>query len=123
MEQEVATSAGGQQMAAPAASSAGPAVLSATQAVSSGAAVVEVQQARPRRFHGTVPLDPLRAGADAGKVAQEVISHLSSLPGARVEVTLEIEADVPDGVPEHVVRVVTENARTLKFTSQGFERE
>jgi len=43
--------------------------------------------------------------------------------GARVRVTLEIEADIPDGVPDHVVRVVTENSRTLKFTQAGFEEE
>jgi len=36
---------------------------------------------------------------------------------------LEVEADVPSGVPYVVVRTVTENARTLKFGSQGFEKE
>jgi hypothetical protein len=40
-----------------------------------------------------------------------------------VKVTLEIEAEIPNGAPEHVVRIVTENSRTLKFTHQGFERE
>ena len=40
-----------------------------------------------------------------------------------MEVTLEIQANVPDGVPDNVVRIVTENANTLKFTSQGFEEE
>ena len=43
--------------------------------------------------------------------------------GANVRVTLEIEADVPDGVPDNVVRTVTENGRALKFSSQGFERD
>jgi hypothetical protein len=38
-------------------------------------------------------------------------------------VALEIEAKFPDGAPEHLVRTVTENATTLKFTSQGFEVE
>jgi hypothetical protein len=38
-----------------------------------------------------------------------------------MEVTLEIEAHLPDGAPEDVVRTVTENASTLKFTDQGFE--
>ena len=38
-------------------------------------------------------------------------------------VTLEIEAEIPSGVPDNVVRTVTENSRTLKFTSQGFEKE
>jgi len=29
---------------------------------------------------------------------------------------------LPNGAPDRVVRTVTENVRTLKFTSQGFER-
>lgn len=49
------------------------------------------------------------------------IQHLSGLMGADVKVTLEIEADLPDGAPDNVVRTVTENARTLKFDSFGFE--
>ncbi|MFN3476563.1 MAG: hypothetical protein ACK4Z6_03280, partial [Candidatus Methylomirabilales bacterium] len=75
------------------------------------------------RFHGTVSLDPIRAGAEAGRIVQEIITHLVNVPGARVQVTLEIEAVAPEGVPENVVRIVTENARTLKFKSHGFERE
>jgi hypothetical protein len=38
-------------------------------------------------------------------------------------VTLEIEAEIPTGAPENVVRIVAENSRTLKFVSQGFEKE
>jgi len=78
---------------------------------------------QPRRFHGTVTLDPMRIGRDAGRIADEVISHLAGLVGSRVRVTLEIEADFPEGAPEHVVRTVTENSRTLRFNSQGFEEE
>ena len=75
------------------------------------------------RFHGTVTLDPTRVGRDASRVADEVIAHLSGLVGAKVTVTLEVEADIPSGAPDHVVRTVTENSRTLRFTSQGFEKE
>ena len=78
---------------------------------------------QPTRFHVSVELDAARVGRDASQIAEEVISHLSGLIGARVTVTLEIEADVPDGAPDNVVRTVTENSRTLKFTSQGFEKE
>jgi hypothetical protein len=78
---------------------------------------------RPTRFHGTATLDPLRVGPSAGKIAEEVISHLSGLVGADVTITIEIEATVPGGVPDNVVRTVTENSRTLQFTSQGFERD
>jgi len=77
----------------------------------------------PRRFHGSVELDSTRVGRDAGKIAEEIISHLIGLPGANVKVTLEIEAFIPNGAPENVIRTVTENCRTLKFTNQGFERE
>jgi hypothetical protein len=79
--------------------------------------------AQPKRFHGTVTLDTTRVGRDASRIAEEVIAHLSGLVGADVKVTLEIEADIPSGAPDNVVRTVTENARTLKFTSQGFEKE
>ena len=51
------------------------------------------------------------------------MAHLTGLTGSKVKVTLEIEAEIPDGAPEHVVRTVTENARTLDFKSQGFEKE
>jgi predicted AAA+ superfamily ATPase len=77
----------------------------------------------PRRFHGTVTLDPMRAGRDASKITDEVITHLVGLIGSSVRVTLEIDAEIPAGVPDHVVRTVTENSRTLKFTSHGFESE
>ena len=37
--------------------------------------------------------------------------------------TLEIEAAIENGAPENVVRTVTENSRTLKFTTLGFKAE
>lgn len=81
------------------------------------------EAAKPKRFHGTVELDATRVGRDAGRIADEVISHLSGLVGANVKVTLEIEAEIPSGAPDNVVRTVTENGRTLKFKNQGFEKE
>lgn len=83
--------------------------------------VPQPAQRLPRRFHGTVQLDAARVGRDAGRIADEVIAHLEGLVDASVTVTLEIEAKVPEGVPDNVVRTVTENSRTLKFKSQGFE--
>jgi hypothetical protein len=81
----------------------------------------EARALKPRRFHGTVALDATRVGRDAGKIAEEVIAHLASLVGAKVTVTIEVSAEIPDGAPEQVVRTVTENSKTLKFTSHGFE--
>jgi predicted AAA+ superfamily ATPase len=79
--------------------------------------------ALPHRFYGTVKLDSARVGRDASRIAEEVIAHLAGLVGATVTVTLEIEAQIPSGAPDQVVRTVTENGRTLKFTSQGFEKQ
>ena len=76
-----------------------------------------------KRFHGTVTLNPTRVGRDVSRIADEVIAHLAGLVGANLTVTLEIEAEIPDGAPGHVVRTVTENSCALNFTDQGFERE
>jgi len=83
----------------------------------------QASTALPKRFHGSVSLDETRVGRDASRIADEVISHLSGLMGATVRVTLDIEADIPNGAPDNVVRTVTENGRTLKFDSQGFEKD
>jgi len=88
-----------------------------------GGASESVPPSRPKRYYGSVTLNAERVGRDAGQIASEVIAHLTGLVGAEVRVTLEIDADVPNGVPENVVRIVTENGRTLKFDAQGFESE
>jgi uncharacterized protein len=78
---------------------------------------------KPNLFVGSVTLDGGRLGRDAGRVAEEVLQHLSTLSGASVEVRLEVQVRVPAGVPDDTVRTVSENARTLKFDAAGFERE
>ncbi|MBF0108101.1 MAG: DUF499 domain-containing protein [Magnetococcales bacterium] len=76
-----------------------------------------------RRFRGSVRIDSLRAGRDASRIADEVIQHLSRYIGANVEVTMEIRAELPSGASEKTIRDVTENCRTLRFASFGFEEE
>jgi hypothetical protein len=77
----------------------------------------------PKRFYASATLHPDRVGRDAGKIADEILSHLSTLPRARLRVSVEIEAEMPEGAPEDVQRTVSENAKVLKFESCGFERE
>jgi hypothetical protein len=81
------------------------------------------QSPKPKRFHGTVVLDSARVGRDASRIADEVITHLVGLVGSNVKITLDIDAEIPAGVPDQVVRTVTENSRTLKFDNSGFEKE
>jgi hypothetical protein len=78
---------------------------------------------KPNRFFDSVKLNPQRVGRDAGKIAEEIIQHLILQPGTTVEVALGIQAEMLHCVPDNTVRTVTENARTLKFTAQGFEKE
>ena len=85
--------------------------------------MVDVPPALIMRFHGSVELDPTRMGSDAGKIADEIVSHLTSLGGAKARITLEIDTEVPSGIPDSRVRIVNENSNTPKFKSHGFEKE
>ena len=66
-------------------------------------------------FRGNVTLNTARPVKHFGDISQELLTHLQSLPDSDVDVRIEIHAHKPDGYPEHVIRTVTENARTLKF--------
>jgi hypothetical protein len=68
-----------------------------------------------------VTLNPVRLGRDASDIANEIVQHLMKQPGARVEVTLEIHAEIPEGATDDTVRTVNENCRTLKFKTFDFE--
>jgi predicted AAA+ superfamily ATPase len=75
------------------------------------------------RFHGSVNISARMMAGEAGKINEEVVRHLTMILGANVRVTLEIQADIPGGVPDETTRTVTENCRTLKFEDFGFEEE
>jgi hypothetical protein len=74
-----------------------------------------------RRFHGSAKIDAARLSRDVDTIASSVVAHLAGLLDAKVNITIEIDAEIPSGAPDNVVRTVTENCRTLKFDSSGFE--
>ena len=76
-----------------------------------------------RRFYALAKLDPERYQRDFAKLAAEVIANLAGLLGTDIEVSVEIKATNSEGFPDHLTRTVTENARTLKLDSYGFETE
>ncbi len=76
-----------------------------------------------RRFYGSVKLNELKLSSSAGQIADEVVKHLAGLVDAEVEVVLEIRAKSDGGIPDNVIRTVSENARTLKFRSFEFEED
>ncbi|MGD0794302.1 MAG: Swt1 family HEPN domain-containing protein [Dehalococcoidales bacterium] len=85
--------------------------------------ITPAEMVKPKRFHATIQLDPTRLSRDIAEVADEVVQHLVSLPGASAETTLEIQISIPDGASEQVIRTVTENCRTLGFSNFNFEKE
>ncbi len=82
-----------------------------------------IERVDPRRFHATATLNHARIGPEAGRIAEEVVSHLDGLVNSEVRITLEIEVKVPSGVPEHVERIVTENSTSLRLDAHAFEKD
>ena len=69
----------------------------------------------------SAPLDNTRIGRDVQKLVEEVIYHLTSVDGADVEVTLEVNVKSLEGMSQQTVRTVTENCRTLRVQNFGFD--
>lgn len=74
------------------------------------------------RFFMSVRLDNTRVIRDLQKYLDEVITHLSSVDGCEVELSLEVSAQAADGFPQGTVRTVSENCRTLRVENFGFEK-
>ena len=74
-----------------------------------------------RRYFGVYPVDSERFGRDLTRLSQEILQPLTSVEGAQVRITVEIHAERADGFPEDKVRIIQENARTLRFEQSEFE--
>jgi predicted AAA+ superfamily ATPase len=72
-------------------------------------------------FHGVRRLDPEMYGRDWNKIANEVIAHLAAVDGVDLQITVDIRAHAPDGIPEGKARTVSENAKVLKFEVAQFD--
>jgi uncharacterized protein len=72
----------------------------------------------PTRFRGSVMLSSDRPARDMHQVVEAIVEQLSTIPGATVEIRLEIDAEVPSGIDKSKVRTLTENANTLGFTDK-----
>jgi hypothetical protein len=108
----------------------GPEVVASGGAGSSTATPIEqvdgpraVPSSANTRFFGVYQLDPERYGRDLTRLSQEILQQLATVDGVQLEVTIEVHAHKDDGFPDDKVRVVLENARTLKFRQFGFESD
>ncbi len=69
----------------------------------------------PTRFQGTVMISSDRPARDIHQVVEAIIEQLTTIPGASVELKLEIDAEVPNGIDKSRSRTLLENASTLGF--------
>ncbi len=76
-----------------------------------------------RRFYGSVEIDMVRPVKAFDAILSAVVAELQRSKGAKVKLTLEIEADAEDGFSDADIGVVRDNARQLKFKAEftGFE--
>ena len=72
-------------------------------------------------FYMSAQLDTTRINRDVQRLVEEVISHLTSVDGCTVEVSLEVNVQAPDGLPVPIVRTIMENCRTLKVKNFGVD--
>jgi hypothetical protein len=89
----------------------------------SPAAGRHVAARRPRRFHAKIALDPNRPTPQVSNIAQSILSELDRVPGTKMRLTLDIDAESIEGFPEDVESVVRDNAVSLRITDFGFEGE
>lgn len=74
-----------------------------------------------KHFYMRASLDNTRVNKDVQNYLQEIIQHLTTLDGCSVELTLEVDAVNPNGIPSSTVRTVSENCRTLHVGDFGFD--
>src|SRR5258708_27095931 len=81
------------------------------------------QPRKVRRFYGSVELDMVRPVKAFDAVLNAIVMELQRTQGAKVKLTLEVEAVADEGFADNDVSVVRDNARQLKFKpeSTGFE--
>ena len=76
---------------------------------------------KPTRFTGTVMISPERPARDIHQIVEAIVEQLTTLPGSKVKLRLEIEAEIPSGLDRAKVRTLVENANTLGFIEKSVE--
>jgi len=86
-----------------------------------GGAAPVTPATKARIFIGAVDVNAAAAKMRLVQIAEEIISLLASDPQAVVRVSVEIQAEFPQGVTDEVKRAVTENAGSLEFRVREWE--
>ena len=76
---------------------------------------------KSKTFIGTADVSAATARIRLLEIAEEIISVLASDPAAKIQVSVEISADFPEGVSDQIKRAVSENAASLGFKNKTWE--
>ncbi|HBN78185.1 MAG TPA: hypothetical protein DD473_20720 [Planctomycetaceae bacterium] len=79
------------------------------------------QPAKSKAFYGSIEISPATAKMGMVQVADEIINLLSSDPNASLKVTVEINAEFPEGASDQIKRAISENATSLGFSTKSWE--
>ena len=66
-------------------------------------------------------LDTTHINRDVQKYVEEIIRHLTSVDGAKVTVSLEVQAESSEGFIQQTVRIISEKNQTLQVRDSEFE--
>lgn len=81
--------------------------------------VAPILPSKPRRFYGSVEIDMGRPVKAFDTILNAVVMELQRANGAKIKLTLEIEAEASEGFDDGEIGVVRDNARQLKFKSES----
>ena len=84
-------------------------------------AVPATGSGKAKSFYGSVEVNPATAKMRLVQLAEEIISNLASDPQAELKITVEINADFPNGATDQIKRAVSENAKSLGFKTSTWE--
>jgi hypothetical protein len=76
---------------------------------------------KAQSFHGNVSVNSATAKMRLVQISEEIIAVLVADPNADVNVSVEIQANFPNGAKDQTKRAVSENTKTLGFKNADWE--
>ncbi len=77
--------------------------------------------ALPKRFRGSVDISVDRPSRDFGNILENIIEHLNLLDDASIDISVEIDAEIPNGIDKDKQRILIENANSLNFKEKKLD--
>lgn len=87
----------------------------------SGGGIPVIKEAVKKRFYGTIDIEPQTAMMKFSDVVDEVLEQFVSKTGVDISISIEINANAPEGFDEALQRAIKENCNVLNFNNAEFE--